>query len=459
MTVLTKRAATDAAAARAEAPELIARDRWSREQILELQRERLRELLQHVIARSPYYRDVFGRELPPDASIEQLPVLSKATLVDELDRIVTDTRLRRSELEEHLARTDAVEPFRERFRVLSTSGTTGLRALLVYTDEEFAVWNACLLRTLARIGIGPDTRVAPIGAPSLLHITGQQFAALRAGRAGAPALSVLTPLAELVERLNDYEPEALVGYASMMEILAEEQLSGRLRIDPRTVALGAEVLTDEGRERIEAAWNLRPQQVYAATEAPIIASGAPGSDAMCVSDDLLLLEVVDEHDRPVADGEPGFKVLVTNLVSRALPLIRYELSDCVTLATGDDPLGLPWRGIARVDGRSDDVLHLAGVDGRETAVHPYRLRAPFLRLPEVRQYQILFDGRRLEVLVVLHPAAGRDVPDRVRHALGAALAGAGAVPMPIDVVARETIEREPGHAAKLKLIKRVAREG
>jgi phenylacetate-coenzyme A ligase PaaK-like adenylate-forming protein len=50
-----------------------------------------------------------------------------------------------------------------------------------------------------------------------------------------------------------------------------------------------------------------------------------------------VVEVIDEHDRPLPDGQPGYKVLLTSLVNWALPLIRYELADSVTVAAGADP--------------------------------------------------------------------------------------------------------------------------
>jgi phenylacetate-coenzyme A ligase PaaK-like adenylate-forming protein len=75
---------------------------------------------------------------------------------------------------------------------------------------------------------------------------------------------------------------------------------------------------------------------------------------MDILEDLVVVEVVDEHDRPVPPGVPGHKVLLTNLVNHVQPLLRYELTDPVTLAGGPNPLGLPYARVAVVDGRSDD---------------------------------------------------------------------------------------------------------
>jgi hypothetical protein len=87
---------------------------------------------------------------------------------------------------------------------------------------------------------------------------------------------------------------------------------------------------------------------------------------------------------------------------------------------------------------------------------PYRLGEPMARTSGLRQFQIVWDGTRMQVRLVFSPAAPCDVAARVRHDLAGALAAGGAVPPSIDVRAVEALEREPGHAAKLKLIKSVA---
>jgi phenylacetate-coenzyme A ligase PaaK-like adenylate-forming protein len=154
----------------------------------------------------------------------------------------------------------------------------------------------------------------------------------------------------------------------------------------------------------------------------------------------------------VAAGVPGEKVLVTSLTNRSQPLIRYELSDRVTLASAPNPSGRPYARIASVDGRTADTLHLPARAGGQVALLPYVLAAPFAELPAVRQYQVVYHPDRLHVRLVLRPAAA-DVRERVRGALRDALVAAGAVPPRIDVECVAELEREPGPAAKLKLIK------
>ena len=137
------------------------------------------------------------------------------------------------------------------------------------------------------------------------------------------------------------------------------------------------------RRRIREAWSLEPLDFHGTTEAAVPAASRPGQVGMDILEDLVVLEVVDQHHRPVPPGIPGHKVLLTNLVNHAQPLIRYELTDSLILAEEPNPLGLPYARIAAIDGHSDDIITLPAAGGGQVAVHPFRLRAPFATLPEV----------------------------------------------------------------------------
>jgi phenylacetate-coenzyme A ligase PaaK-like adenylate-forming protein len=233
--------------------------------------------------------------------------------------------------------------------------------LFVYSQRDFAHWVSLCIRSFARLGMTPETRIVGVGAPSSLHLSQQVIAAMQAGRGGAPRVSVTTPLDEIVAALDRYRPEVIAGYASMMGVLAEEQLQGR-STSPRVVLTTSEVLTDDAAARIESAWT-KPVEGYS-TE---------------VVGSRRLLDRVGLHlrgrdrrgrrqaNRPVPVGTLGSRVLLTNLVQGTQPLIRYELSDAVELQAGVDPSGRPYDRIAQTDGRSDDVLRPPAAVGEATS--------------------------------------------------------------------------------------------
>jgi phenylacetate-coenzyme A ligase PaaK-like adenylate-forming protein len=433
---------------RAIAAEQLARDSWSREQLLDHQAQRLRALLAHAVDHSPYY----GERLRRDGPLAEQPTLSKATLMEQWDRIVCDPRLRLADVEAHATGPRAAEPLHGEFQVFSTSGATGLRGLFAYSMRDWTIGLAGTVRGLARAGARPGDRLVGIGAPPGVHMSQRIFAAFQSGGDG-PRLSVLTPLDELVAALNATQPESLVGYPSIAALLAAEQLAGRLSIAPRVLGLGSEPVTPEVRARAQAAWGIDPVEYYASTELPSLGTSTPAHPrALELFEDLAVFEIVDDDDRPVPPGTTGSKILLTTLENSTLPLIRYELADRVTVSPDPNPAGRPYRHLSSIDGRSADTLTFPRRGGGEVDVIPLRLGAPFARIPAVRQFQIVHERGRLEIRVVLERGAPAETPAQVRAAVIDALEETGALPPAIDVVPVDQLEREPGTAAKLKLI-------
>ncbi len=151
MTIAATSTKTSPDALRARAGEIVARDRWSREQLLELQQTRLRALLAHAAERSPYYREALGPD-GHEAPLEELPTPPEPLLMEQFDRIVTDPALRLADLEAFLAHAEPGEAYRGWYRVFATSGSTGVPGLFVYGQDEFARWIAVGLAAFARAG-------------------------------------------------------------------------------------------------------------------------------------------------------------------------------------------------------------------------------------------------------------------------------------------------------------------
>jgi phenylacetate-CoA ligase len=326
--------------------ELLERDRWSRDQLLAYQDQRVRALITHAASQSPYYREVLGADAG-DGPLAELPTLSKTTLMAEFDRVITDPRLRLADLRAHLAGPDPLQSFLGAYRVATTSGTTGQRSIVVFTAEEAAAWRAVSGRPMMRMGIGPRPRFAALGSPSPVHVIRQ---VLVPPGVPAPPLSAATPIAELVAALNAQQPELLLGAVGVWRALAEEQIAARLRIAPKVAFFSSEAVTADVRRRVRQAWAIEPVTGYAATEAPAIATSSPEHPELEIAEDALVLEIVDEDGKPVAPGRPGAKVLLTNLINYAQPLIRYELTDSVVESGLPNPAGRPWRCLLSVDG-------------------------------------------------------------------------------------------------------------
>ena len=179
------------------------------------------------------------------------------------------------------------------------------------------------------------------------------------------------PHGELVEALNAFQPEGLGTYPSMAALLAEHQRAGELRIHPQMIFTAGEVRTPEMEERIVDAWGRRPFNIYGATETGAYAAAeCSRHTGLHLFEDQVLVEVVDDDHRPVPDGDPGSRLLITNLYNRTQPLIRYELNDLVTVSPDPCPCGRPFPLLKSIEGRSDDVLEMPARDGGTIKVHP-----------------------------------------------------------------------------------------
>jgi phenylacetate-CoA ligase len=398
--------------------ELTAHDAWSRDRLLEQQRRRLDATLRHAVEASPYYQDVLRRSVDAGSPLEELPILTKSTLMEHWDRVVTDPRLRLRDVEEHLAGEHAGNLFLDEYRGCATSGTTGERAVLVYDRAGWHEIVANILRFIGMAGASPYSRVIGIGAPTPLHLTNRAFAELRAGRTDAPRLSVITPLPEVVGAMNAYQPDLVGTYPSFIRRLIEEQEAGRLRIHPQKLSSSAEVLAQEVRDMARHAWGVDILDSYGCTEGGLLGTECPAVAGIHVAEDLLVFEAVDEHGQAVPPGTPSARVLLTTLFNGVLPLIRYELSDVVTMADGPCPCRRPFARVASIVGRREEYLSLRAVGGGDVRVHAGRLRAPLAGVPGLRQFQIVpaFDRLRL-----VFSTRGEARPEDVAKAAAAAV--------------------------------------
>jgi phenylacetate-CoA ligase len=300
-----------------ESRRLLERERWPRERIESFQRARLAELTRYAAKRAPVWRE---RVAPGTTEPTDLPVLTKARLMEDFNGLVADPWVRLDALLEHLDRIDHDELYLDEYRVMTSSGSSGRKAVFVYDRAGWAGVAAMFLRSSEWTGARPRLprlRFAMIGGASPTHMSRRGAQTLDVGIHRMLGLSVTQPLRQLVARLNEFPPDHLYGYPSIMASLAEEQLAGRLRLRPEVVITSSEPLTPALRERLERAFGARAYNFYATTE------GLYGHDcpagSMHLFDDMCIVENVDEEGRPVPAGEVGSRLLVTNCSTARCP--------------------------------------------------------------------------------------------------------------------------------------------
>lgn len=425
------------------------REGWTRERLLGHQQHELATLRAFAAERSPFYRRVHhGLGAAP---LAELPVLTKATMMDHFDEIVTDPTLHLADLQTYLEQLHGNEPFAGRYWVSATSGSSGRKSVIPSDAHEWAMTIASYSRANEWSGIHASplhpVRMAVVSSTTAWHQSSRVAATVRSPFIHSERLDAAAPLPDIAARLNQLRPDILIGYASMIRALAGEQLAGRLRIAPRTVNSASEVLTAETRAMAARAWGVPPFNVYAATETGGIAGECAQHRGMHLFEDLIIPEVVDDAYRPVPPGQPGDRLLVTVLFSRTLPLIRYEMTDRVTLATEPCPDGLPFRLLESIEGRTDDIVMLPASAGGSIRIHPVVFHH-VLDLLDAPAWQVRQHGPDITVLVA---APGPQVDlTATEEDVRAALAAAGAQPRAISLSVVDTIPA--GAAGKRPLV-------
>ena len=419
-------------------------DRWSRRELEVYQAGALRDLRDFAVARSPFYARLHrGLERRP---LNELPIVTKADVMQSFDEVVSDRTLRLADVRAYLDSLSAERPYApmgDRWYVSSTSGSTGLRGIFVQDHDEWLWVLASYARANdwagLRAGFTHRMKLAVVSSRTPWHQSAIVGATLHSRFVPTLRIDATEPLETINAKLNEFQPESLVGYASMMRLLAEEQLAGRLAIAPKAVTCSSEVITDDTRERIRGAFGALPVEVYAATEPAGIASHCDRG-RMHLYEDLVVPEFVDEHGRPVPPGVFGARILVTVLFSRTMPLIRYAMSDSVRLSSESCPCGRPYGLIDGIQGRAEESLMLRSVNGSPILIQPNVFHAALERVAaSAWQVEQLDGGLRVRVVARDPKESSKAIAGR----LAAGLADAGATPGTIDVVDVAEIPKAP----------------
>lgn len=399
-----------------------------------LVRRRWDRLFEFARAHSPFYRDLYAVLPPgPQADPRTVPVVTKAMLMADLDRALTDARLRGPGLREFIADSARVgAPFAGDCAVWTSSGTSGTPGVFVHDAGALAVYDAIQFCRFHGLSGGPDGGLPPVGPAryALVAATGGHFAGVGmierlrslfpAMRDGWRCFSLMQPVDALVAQLNAFGPDTLATYPSAALLLAQEQRAGRLRIAPRRIWTGGECLTASARRELVAAFGASVREEYGASEFPSLANSC-SAGFLHVNGDWALLEPVDRQYRPVAPGSTSHTVLLTNLANRALPLIRYDLGDSITVLPGGCSCANPLPRI-RVQGRDDDCLDLAATDGHDVRLLPLVLTTVFEEEAQASAFQLEQRGPAALRLWVQPDRAGPALAALRRHLSGQGLA-------------------------------------
>ncbi|MCB9833663.1 MAG: phenylacetate--CoA ligase family protein [Planctomycetes bacterium] len=358
------------------------------------QLELLRDLVAHAAEQSPYWRAFFAASgIDPTgvgsrARLQELPFMDKALIRERREELVADS-------------------WRERVFRLETGGSSGV-PLSFYTDKERESSQlAAKARAREWFGIRfGDHQMDLWGSPIELGANDRRRIAkdrlLNFRLLSAFQLSD-QKMAGFRSELEGHRTEFVYGYASVLARYArflrdrgEDLRSLRLKAAIAT----AELLLPEDRELIGAVFGCPVVNEYGCRDGGYIAQSCP-EGRLHLAADAVLVEVVDDEGRALPSGEVG-EIVVTNLWSYGMPLIRYRLGDRAALLEESCPCGRSLPLLGDLQGRKTDTL--VTVDGNR--IHGLGAMYVLRVMPEVARYQVIQDALdHLEILVVANPDA------------------------------------------------------
>jgi phenylacetate-CoA ligase len=345
----------------------------------EIQLKKLKNLVSFAREHSEYYKKLY-KDIPTEFdTIEILPITNKSELMSHFDEWVTDKKIKIDDIKIFIADQTLVgTKYLKKYHIAITSGTTGKNGVFVTDMNE----------TKLSSKINKKSKFSWIGFPGFakLMIKGIRIAAITAvgehygfisGIAymksenkfwgnRVKVFSIHDPVNEIVSELNKYNPTMIMGYASMISLLASEQLAGHLNISPVFIEVMSEKLTDNEFEKVGNVFNVKPYQMYGATEIPF-ASPLCEYGWYHMDTNYMILEPVDENGKHVSAGIMSHSLLITNLINKTQPMIRYNIGDCIMINPEKCKCGNSHPAFI-VQGRTADSVYIVDESGEQVMI-------------------------------------------------------------------------------------------
>jgi len=331
-----------------------AQETMPREELEQLQIERLQSTLNRVYRNVAFYQAAF------DAHKVNLERLKEVRALRELP-FTTREDLRKSYPYDMFA-----VPLHDIARIHSTAGTTGAPIVVGYTRNDLRNWTECTARLLVAAGVTPRD-VVQIALNYSLFAGGFGFhqGVEQVGASVIPA-SLTTSLEKQIAIMRDFKATVLISTPSHAVNITTglEQLQIHPeRLHLRLGLFGGERLNDSLRRQLEERLRIMSIDTYGLTE--IMGPGVAGECCMRqgfhINEDHFIPEVIDpETLEPAADGQEG-ELVLTTLTKEGFPLIRYRTGDITRLNPEPCACGRTFVRMARVTGRTDDLILFRGV--------------------------------------------------------------------------------------------------
>lgn len=368
-------------------------EKMSAEKRIELQQQRLNDLVAYAKANSPYYKELY-KEIGETFSLTDLPATNKVALMENFDNWMTDRNVTKKKVDHFMSDLSNVgKKMDGKYLVYTTYGSTGNPCVVLYDEATINVASAIgVLRSFARRQdmkefMRQGKKNAALFADGGFYLASgsvkYNLNKMPWKKNKMKTYDVRNKTQDIVDMLNEYQPTMIGSYPTALELLAYEQESGNLNVSPVIIMTGGENLSDEVRERLSKVFNCYVQTNYSCTEGGTVACECT-EHHFHVNDDWVILEAVDKNNQPVPFGTQSSKVLLTNLANKVCPLIRFEITDRIVMHNEPCACGntRPW---LTIEGRTDDILTFEN----NIKIAPLSLYAIIKEIHEIQRFQLI----------------------------------------------------------------------
>jgi phenylacetate-CoA ligase len=414
------------------------------EKIQKFQLEKLRETVEWVSKKIPFYKQKFKEAGIKSADIKSLEDVAKLPFTVKTD------------LRDNYPFGLCGVPLKEVVRVHASSGTTGKPITGPYTQEDLDQWTECMVRNFWAAGVRADDIVQnAYGYGLFTGGLGFHQAATKLGCTTVPTSSGLTE--RQITIMRDFGSTVLCATPSYALTIAEraEELKVDLKALPLRVGIfGAEPWTTQMRDEIEERMGIKAMEAFGLTElgGPGVAYDCEEQNGLHINEDYYLAEIVDPATmEPLPLGEKG-ELIFTSLQRRAMPMIRYRTKDITSLTREKCACGRTFMKMNKVYGRTDDMLIISGVN-----VFPSQIESLLLDIAEVEpQYRLIVRKKGyLDQLAVQVEAkkeiyeAGKDKISEIEGKIMGHIKGNMGISVEVNLVEPKFIARSEGKALRV----------
>lgn len=354
-------------------------EQMGREEMRALQLKRLKKIVKYAYERVPFYKKKFDEIGLKPEDIKTLDDISKIPYTTKTD------------LRDNYPYGLLAVPMDDIVRVHASSGTSGKPTVVAYTKNDLDMWSDCVARLIVAAG-GKKSDVVQIsfGYGLFTGALGLHQGWEKVGASVIPASSGNTE--RQVMLMKDLGATALVATPSyglyiseVMEKMGIKKEDLKLRIG----LFGSEASSPEMHKELQDKLGVFPTDNYGLSE--IIGPGVSGECeykcGMHINEDHFYPEIIDRETlMPVADGEWG-ELVITTLTKEGLPMLRYRTKDITRLITDKCKCGRTTTRMDKIQGRSDDMLIIRGVN-----VFPSQIEGVLMSIPEIGcNYEIVVE--------------------------------------------------------------------